>query len=153
MVAGTQHADWRQVLLIGRSGKPEIHTGSQALGVCGQKIGKDCAAAGNLLDNEKVPDSMVDAFESSNGTLAQRLVATMKAALNAGGEAGPVHSMGVQVADKVPWPVIDLRVDWSDQPFDDLEKLWEVYQPQIDAYVTRAVNPDDSPSYGVPGDL
>jgi len=116
-------------------------------------MGKDCAAAGNLLDNEKVPASMVDAFESSSGTLAERLVATMKAALDAGGEAGPVHSMGVQVADTVPWPVIDLRVDWSDQPFDDLQKLWNVYQPQVEAYVTRAINPDDSPSYGVPGDL
>ena len=30
---------------------------------------------------------------------------------------------------------------------------WEVYEPQIEDYVTRAYNPDDAPSYGVPGDL
>jgi len=27
-----------------------------------------------------------------------------------------------------------------------------VYAPQADAYVTRALNPTDAPSYGVPGD-
>lgn len=152
-VAGTQHADWRQLLLVGQQGEPVIHTGSQALGICGQKLGKDCASAGNLLANESVPEAMVDAFESQTGLLAERLLAALQAAIDAGGEAGPVHSMGLQVADTVPWPVVDLRVDWSDDPLADMLTLWEVYKPQVDAYVARGLNPDDSPSYGVPGDL
>jgi hypothetical protein len=28
-----------------------------------------------------------------------------------------------------------------------------VYKPQMNDYVTRALNPDSAPSYGVPGDL
>jgi hypothetical protein len=27
-----------------------------------------------------------------------------------------------------------------------------MYKPQLDAYVTRAINPVAAPSYGVPGD-
>ena len=151
-VAGTDHADWRQLILVGREGSPIIHTGSQALGICGQQVGRDCAAAGNLLAKKTVPMVMVEAFEAHSGVLAERLLAAMQAAFAAGGEAGPVHSIGLQVADKVSWPVIDLRVDWSDDPLGDLLRLWAVYQPQVDAYVTRALNPAESPSYGVPGD-
>lgn len=152
-VAGTEHSDWRQLILVGNEGAPVIHTGSQALGICGQHIGQDCASAGNLLASEGVPKAMVEAFEASEGALAGRLLIALVAAIDAGGEAGPVHSMGIQVADKVAWPVVDLRVDWSDTPLEDMQQLWEVYQPQQDAYVTRALNPAESPSYGVPGDL
>lgn len=151
-VGGTQHADWRQLILIGNEGVPVIHTGSQALGICGQQLGKDCAAAGNLLANAQVPAAMVAAFEGTTGVLADRLLAALVAAVDAGGEAGPVHSMGLQVADKVAWPVVDLRVDWSDNPLADMQRLWQEYQPQQAAYVTRALNPAASPSYGVPGD-
>lgn len=152
-VAGTRHADWRQLLLVGQVGDPVIFTGTQALGICGQQLGTDCAAAGNLLANDTVPAAMVTAFEAHEGQLAERLIAALQAALAAGGEAGPVHSMGLQVAGNVAWPIIDLRVDWSEDPMADMLALWEVYKPQVDDYVTRGLNPDNSPSYGVPGDL
>ncbi len=76
----------------------------------------------------------------------------MQAGLTAGGEAGPVRSAGLLLADKVPWPVADLRVDWHDDPIGELARLWELWKPQLDAYVTRALDPDAAPSYGVPGE-
>ena len=51
------------------------------------------------------------------------------------------------------WPIVDLRVDWEDEPISKLFKIWNEYQPQLEAYLTRALNPDDAPSYGVPGDM
>ncbi len=52
------------------------------------------------------------------------------------------------------WPVADLRVDWSYAcPIAGLADLWAIYKPQLDAYVTRALDPSAAPSYGVPGDL
>jgi len=30
--------------------------------------------------------------------------------------------------------------------------VWEVWRPQMDDYVTRALDPSAAPSYGVPGD-
>ena len=66
---------------------------------------------------------------------------------------GPVHSAAVKVVDDYPWPIVDLRVDWADEnPIAELSKLWEDYEPQMQAYVTRAIDPREAPSYGVPGD-
>ena len=57
------------------------------------------------------------------------------------------------MADALPFPLVDLRVDWSDgDPIADLQALWEAYEPQMQDYVNRAVNPSAAPSYGVPGD-
>jgi uncharacterized Ntn-hydrolase superfamily protein len=53
----------------------------------------------------------------------------------------------------VSWPVADLRCDWTDScPIEQLAQLWDIYKPQLESYVTRALNPADAPSYGVPGD-
>ena len=97
---------------------------------------------------------MVDAFLGSSGHLGDRLLTVMQAALDAGGEEGPVRSAGMKLVRDVPWPVADLRVDWSEGcPIADLKKVWEIYQPQLEDYVTRALDPSAAPSYGVPGDL
>ena len=95
---------------------------------------------------------MTRAFEESQGHLADRLLEALRAGLKAGGEASQLHAAGVPVADKVFWPVVDLRVDWSDHPVEQLRVLWELYHPQLDAYVQRAQSPDAAPSYGVAGD-
>jgi len=93
------------------------------------------------------------AFEATRGHIGDRLIAAMQAAVEAGGEEGPVQSAGLKIVDKVPWPVADLRVDWSeDCPIEALARLWEVYKPQLQDYVTRALDPSRAPSYGVPGD-
>jgi uncharacterized Ntn-hydrolase superfamily protein len=80
------------------------------------------------------------------------LVDAMLAGLEAGGEAGPIRSCGLVVVDQVPWHVADLRVDWHDAPLQELARLWQVWQPQMEDYVTRALNPESAPSYGVAGD-
>lgn len=96
---------------------------------------------------------MIEAFSaSSSKTLAERLLGALRAGLDAGGEEGDVRSAGLVVVDAVEWPVTDLRVDWSDDPVSDLEQLWQVWSPQVDDYITRALDPRASPSYGVPGD-
>jgi uncharacterized Ntn-hydrolase superfamily protein len=63
-----------------------------------------------------------------------------------------VHSAGLSVVREVPWRETDLRVDWSDQPIADLRALVDLWLPQRDDYVTRALDPTAAPSYGVPGD-
>ena len=46
------------------------------------------------------------------------------------------------VVDKVSWPVTDLRVDWRDEdPIGELSRLWALWAPQEEAYVTRALDP------------
>lgn len=145
--------EYRQVLAIDKTGMTSIHSGPNSLGIWTQAEGKNVAAGGNLLSNESIPQSIVDAFMSSEGHIGDRLIAAMRSGLTAGGEAGPVHSAGMKIVDKMTWPIADLRCDWTTNcPIEEVATAWDVYKPQLDAYVQRAIDPREAPSYGVPGD-
>ncbi|NIY74869.1 DUF1028 domain-containing protein [Thalassospira sp. HF15] len=146
-------APWRQIVLLDRTGKSAVFSGSETLGINAVTQGRDCAAAGNLLANDTVPAAMVAAFEFAQGDLGDRLLAAMKAGQESGGEAGPVHSAGLYLVRDVSWPIADLRVDWTEgDPIAELASIWQLYKPQLQDYVTRAIDPTAAPSYGVPGD-
>ncbi len=154
LCGSTDHMEYRQLLAVDACGRTAIHSGAKALGVWSAARGDEVACGGNLLADAGVPAAMVRAFEGSRGHLGDRLLAAMGAGLAAGGEAGPIHSAGLRLVDGVPWPVADLRIDWSETcPIEGLGALWALYRPQMDSYVTRALDPSSAPSYGVPGDL
>ena len=145
--------EYRQLLAVDANGTSAIYSGPKALEVWAEAQAENVACGGNLLADEGVPQAMVEAFLASRGHLGDRLIATMRAALKAGGEAGPVRSAGMKLVREVAWPVADLRCDLTEgNPVEELAALWEIYKPQLDAYVTRALNPTHAPSYGVPGD-
>jgi uncharacterized Ntn-hydrolase superfamily protein len=146
------HVDYRQMLVVDRAGQTAIHSGGQVLGISAEARGEGCAAAGNLLANDGIAEAMVAAFQSAQGHLGERLMLALEAGLAAGGEAGPVRSAGLKVADRLSWPLIDLRIDWADDPVGMLRAAWTVYQPQMAAYVQRAEDPTQAPRFGVPGD-
>ncbi len=152
LVKNTDFIEYRQLSVLNGDEKPAAFSGKYTLGMHSECIGEHAVGAGNLLANPDVPKAMVDAFEQHQGTLAQRLMYALKAGLDAGGEVGPVHSAGLLVVDKLKWPVVNLRVDWSDHPIEDLDQLWTLYEPQVEAYVSRALDPGGAPSYGVPGE-
>ncbi len=149
----TPFAAYRQLLAIGAKGAPAVHSGAEALGIVSSAVGVHAAAAGNLLANREVPAAMVETFERSSGHLGLRLLEALRAGVRQGGEAGPLHSAGLLVVREVSWPLVDLRVDWSEaDPVSELGRTWEVYAPQIEDYVLRALAPGRAPSFGVPGD-
>lgn len=153
LVATRPHIAYRQLALIDRDGRTAVFSGARTLGLHAVAEGKGAVAAGNLLADTGVPQAMIAAFAGSTGPLGNRLLAGLRGALAAGGEAGPVHSAGLLIVRDVAWPVADLRIDWDDtDPIGALERLWALYAPQLDAYVERALDPSDAPSYGVPGD-
>lgn len=144
---------YRQVAVVDSQGRTAVFTGDQALGIYNAVEGRQCVAAGNLLADKAVIQAMTACFESAPGSLGDRLLAAMQAALDAGGEAGPVHSAALKIVGDVPWAIADLRVDWADeQPIKELRSLWDAYKPQLQDYLSRALNPTLAPSYGVPGD-
>jgi uncharacterized Ntn-hydrolase superfamily protein len=147
------YIDYRQVLAVDGAGRTAIHSGPNVLGTWSEAQAENVASGGNLLADRRVPQAIVDGFLGASGHIGDRLIAAMRAGVAAGGEEGPVHSAGMRLVDKVSWPVADLRVDWSeDCPIEALAGVWDIYKPQLDAYVTRALNPTEAPSYGVPGD-
>ena len=145
--------DYRQVLAVDGNGLTAIHSGKNSLGIWTEAKEQNVASGGNLLANENVPKIIVESFLNSKGHIGDRLLKALRAGLSAGGEAGSIHSAGMMIVDRVPWPVADLRCDWTDGcPITTLESAWQVYKPQSGAYIQRALNPSQAPSYGVPGD-
>ena len=153
IVGEAKHIGWRQLAAVDRAGNTAHHTGARALGAHAVAEGEGCVALGNLLADASVPRAMIAGFTSARGHLAERLLIGLESGLAAGGEEGPVHSAGLLVADRQPWPVVDLRVDWHEQPVAALRALWTEYAPQLYAYITRALDPDAAPTFGVRGNL
>jgi uncharacterized Ntn-hydrolase superfamily protein len=150
--SGTNMA-YRQVLAVDQHGTSAIHSGPKSLGIFSHASAANVASGGNLLANDSIPQVIVDAFTGASGHLGDRLLIAMRAALDAGGEAGPIHSAGMKIVDQVSWPVADLRCDWTEAcPIENIDAAWQVYKPQLQDYIQRALNPDAAPSYGVPGD-
>ncbi|MEZ5773552.1 MAG: DUF1028 domain-containing protein [Hyphomicrobiaceae bacterium] len=154
IVAGRAHIDYRQLTAVDAAGRVGHHTGGRILGTHAEVEGVDCMAAGNLLSSTAVPRAMAEAFAAHSGKhLGDRLLTALEAGQAAGGEEGPTHSAALLVADKQPFPLVDLRCDWDDEdPVKVLRRLLSDYTPQMQAYLDRAVNPTAAPSYGVPGD-
>ncbi|VVD93248.1 fimbrial assembly protein FimA [Pandoraea iniqua] len=152
-LAASDWSEYRQVTVLDAQGRTAFFSGEQTLGIYNAVAGVQCVAAGNMLRGRKVIDAMIPAFENTPGPLADRLLAAMHAAMASGGEAGPVHSAALKIVGDLIWPIVDLRVDWADEdPIGKLDGLWQAYKPQMQDYVTRALNPTAAPSYGVPGD-
>ena len=155
VVKDRKFINYRQLTLLDSKGNSASFTGSETLGTNAVSQGGSCIAAGNLLSSAEVVQAMSDSFSNNaNLHLAERLLVALQAGLNAGGEEGPVHSAGLKVAHQHPWPLVDLRIDWADDdPLPNLVNLWRAYEPQMMDYNSRAIDPSQAPSYGVPGDL
>ena len=153
ILATASHTSYRQLLAVDNAGHTAIFSGRKSLGINAECQSQNAAAAGNLLANITIPESMVTAYHQTNGHIGDRLLAAMFAGLSAGGEAGDVRSAGLLIVDREEWPLADLRCDWTDDcPIATISTAWGIYKPQMDDYVARALNPDNAPSYGVPGD-
>ncbi|HTQ72175.1 MAG TPA: DUF1028 domain-containing protein [Acidocella sp.] len=146
--------EYRQLTVIDAQGRTGVHSGTKTLGTHGAAQGENAVSAGNLLANSNVLQAVIEAFAKADpkAQLGARMIAAMRAGLAAGGEAGPIRSAGLLVVETQAWPIADLRVDWHDEPLAELARLWDVWSPHMHDYVTRALNPDAAPSYGVPGD-
>jgi uncharacterized Ntn-hydrolase superfamily protein len=142
LTARTKDIAYRQLAVVDAAGDSACYSGELALGEVADVCATGAAAAGNLLADRGVPAAMLRAFQDTAGdSLGDRLIAALRAGLDAGGEISPVRSAGMVIADSVPWPVTDLRVDWHDDPVGQLTVLWEAWQPQAESYVQRALRP------------
>jgi len=147
------HPEFRQLTVVDAIGAAAVFSGAKSLGINAEVTANNVAAAGNMLANDGVIQAMVDSFAATpEKELADRLIGALEAGVAAGGEAGPVHSAAVLVATQVSWPTTNLRVDWDENPIVKLREIYEVWAPQAQDYLTRALNPNSAPSYGVPGD-
>ena len=149
-LCGQAFSEYRQVIAIDSTGVCAVFSGAKTLGTNATATGKNCVVAGNLLAGESLAATLTQRFAANAAlSLPERLLCALEAGLyDAGGEMGDVHSAALLAAHKHPWPVVDLRVDWDDtDPIRALRRLWTAYEPQMEDYVTRAINPASAPSY------
>jgi uncharacterized Ntn-hydrolase superfamily protein len=119
----------RQVAMIDAQGRVDAHTGKRNIPAAGHKIGKDYSVQANLMVNDKVWPAMSAAFENSKGDLAERMMAALESAQEAGGDIrGQQSAALVVVSGKStgqPWidRMFDLRVDDHPEPLKELRRL------------------------------
>lgn len=153
VVAEHELRDYRQLTVVDAAGRSAAFSGAGTLGKHHHVTGDGVVAAGNMLAGPETIEAYVRGYESSIAAeFEQRLLDGLAAALDAGGEEGPIYSAGLVVVREVEWPETTLRVDWADDPYARLAEAWAVWAPQRDIYVQRALDPSAAPSYGVPGD-
>ena len=129
--------DWnyRQVSGIDAKGKVFAFTGSSLKywkGHASELLGINHVVMGNqLADN--VLSVMSRTFESTNGTLAQRLLASLAAGQDAGGQISGKQSAALVVkgANNEWYNQIDLRVDHSKSPIQELQTLMGYHYGRI----------------------
>lgn len=144
LVASTPHAHWRQIAVIDSAGRSAAFSGARTRPEMSEAADENVCAIGNLLTSARVPAAMLRRFwAEENAPLTERLMCALEEGLIAGGERSPVHSAHLLVVENAPFPLVDLRVDWHEQPIAELRALWNRYAPDMGAYMLRALDPDN----------
>ncbi len=121
--------DRRQLAVIDAEGRVRAYTGSGTSAWAGHIEGENFSAQGNILAGEAVVQAMAEAFQSSSGPLALRLMDALDAGEAAGGDARGKQAGGVLVVRPIGdsgrttdrW--VDVRVDDHAEPFKELRRL------------------------------
>jgi len=92
--------DGRQIAIIDRKGNIATYTGPNAPTWAGDRQGKNWSAQGNILVGPQVPEAMGRAFEATQGELAEKLFAALKAGDDAGGDSRGKQSASMLVVSK-----------------------------------------------------
>ena len=123
----------RQVAMIDNKGSVAAHTGENCIYAAGHKIGKNYSVQANLMEKETVWDAMAKAFENAEGPLATRMMASLEAAENEGGDIRGKQSAAMLIVTGqptgLPWEdiVMDIRVDDSRYPLKELKRLIRIH--------------------------
>lgn len=147
MASSSPNVGWRQLAVVDLNGGVAAHTGGETTQSRGQLSGRGVIALGNGLANERVVPAILAGYEAASSLpLTDRLIAALESGLAAGGEAFPLRSASVKVAQPgVPYPFIDLRVDFNETPIAELKRLWKLWEPMVPGYVQRCLDPANSP--------
>jgi uncharacterized Ntn-hydrolase superfamily protein len=137
---------WRQLAVIDRRGDTAYYHGDRIASIHAAAQGEAVCAIGNIIRHADIPRAMVEAFSRDPAEhLAERLLRALEAGLAAGGELKQVKSAALLVVHEQSFPLVDLRVELDPQPLPALRFLWELYRPQAELYVRRALDPDSLP--------
>jgi uncharacterized Ntn-hydrolase superfamily protein len=134
MTSADPHRNSRQLAIIATEGNASVFTGSECLKWAGGKYGANYAVQGNILTGPEVIEAMGKAFEDNNGTLAERMIASLYAGQKAGGDKRGRQSAALFIVRK-GWGYggltdrfRDLRVDDHPTPIKELERIYYIHR-------------------------
>jgi uncharacterized Ntn-hydrolase superfamily protein len=135
VLAGDEGRDYRQVAMLDSTGRVSAYTGEKCIASADHFTGDNFSVQANMMLNDKVVPAMAKAFENNSGLpLAERVLAVLQAAENAGGDIRGRQSAVLIVVDGKPAPhpwmdkKIDLRVDDHCEPLIELQRLLQVHR-------------------------
>src|SRR5579864_5561398 len=124
--------DGRQVAIVDAKGNVAAYTGPHAPNWAGDRQGKTWSAQGNILVGAQVPEAMGKAFEATQGELAEKLYAALKAGDAAGGDSRGRQTASMLVVRKGGGRntnndrYIYINVDDNPDPFKELRRLLDL---------------------------
>ena len=129
LIAGDSGAAMRQVAMIDATGRAAAHTGARCIAEAGNLVGEGYSVQANLMLKDTVWPAMAKAYETSEGDLAERLMAALEAAQREGGDIRGRQSAALLVVRGTttgkPWAdrLFDLRIEDHATPIVELRRL------------------------------
>jgi uncharacterized Ntn-hydrolase superfamily protein len=129
LLSADKNQDVRQVAIVDRLGRVAVHTGKNCIPEAGHTTGDGFSCQANLMLTDTVWDAMAEAFQDTEGELADRMVAALEAAQAEGGDIRGKQSAALIVvkgkSSGVWWKdrLYDLRIDDHPTPVKELKRL------------------------------
>jgi uncharacterized Ntn-hydrolase superfamily protein len=134
LLSDDEGREYRQLAILDAKGNVAAFTGKNCIQPAGHIVGKGYSVQANLMSNDKIWGAMSKAFENAKGPLAERMVAALEAAENAGGDIRGKQSAALLVFSGKPtgkiWldKLVDLRVDDHPEPIKEIKRLLKVHR-------------------------
>ncbi len=134
LTAADEGRDQRQLGVVDREGRSASFTGAECLEWAGGRTGPCYAAQGNILVSAATVEAIAETFESSKGTLAERLLDCLDAAQAAGGDRRGQQSAALLVVEqdggyaKLSDTIVELRVEDHELPLEELRRLYRLHE-------------------------
>ena|SRR5688572_23167699 len=133
LIAADPEQAVRQVAMIDASGRVAAHTGARCIIAAGNHVGAQYSTQANLMERDTVWDAMSRAYESTQGDLAERLLAALDAAQKEGGDIRGKQSAAILIvpgkASGKEWEhSMDLRVEDHPEPLKELRRLVRLHR-------------------------
>ena len=123
-------SETRQVAFVDPKGRVAVHTGKKCIPYAGHIKGDGFSCQANLMRNGKIWGAIANAYrQNSKLNLAERLIATLEAGEEAGGDIHGKQSAVILVVGRDLSPnswsgrLVDLRVEDHPTPIPELKRL------------------------------
>jgi uncharacterized Ntn-hydrolase superfamily protein len=126
--------DVRQVAFVDTSGRVAAHTGAKCIEAAGHHVGEGFSVQANMMLNDEVVPAMAKAYESTEGDLAERLMAALDAAQSVGGDIRGKQSAAMLIVTSEStgrsWAdrVLELRIEDHPTPIAEMRRLLRVHR-------------------------